>query len=89
MVIVAGHTRHQAAKHLGLKEVPVVIADQLTPEQIRAFRIVDNRTHDYTSWDYPQLMSELEGMDGEFADVLDLADWEDHHQPVRIREGRI
>jgi hypothetical protein len=76
MTIVAGHTRYEAAKKLGEKQVPVVVADQLTPEQVRAFRIVDNRTHDYTSWDYPQLIMELEGLDENFADVLDLADWE-------------
>ena len=77
MVIVAGHTRYEAAKHLGETEVPVVIAAQLTPGQIRAFRIVDNRSHDYTYWDFPQLMGELEGLDEDFSVVLDLADWQD------------
>ena len=77
MVIIAGHTRYAAAKHLGLAEVPVVVADNLTPAQVRAFRIADNRTHDYTAWDYPQLMAELNGLDDDFAKVLDLADWQD------------
>jgi ParB/Sulfiredoxin domain len=76
MVIVAGHTRYEAAKHLGLAEVPVIVAGQLTPAQTRAFRIADNRTHDYTSWDYPQLIAELNGLDEDFAAVLDLADWQ-------------
>jgi hypothetical protein len=76
MVIVAGHTRFAAAKHLGETEVPVIVADQLTPEQVRAFRIADNRTHDYTSWDHPLLMSEMDGLDEDFAEVLDLADWQ-------------
>jgi ParB-like nuclease domain len=75
MVIIAGHTRYAAAKYLREQEVPVVIAGDLTPEQVRAFRIVDNRTHDYSSWDYPLLMGELEGLDDAFAEVLDLADW--------------
>jgi hypothetical protein len=74
MVLVAGHTRHQAARSLGLKEVPVIIAD-LTPEQAKAYRIADNRTHDYTTWDFTELISELEGLDEDFAAVLDLADW--------------
>jgi ParB-like chromosome segregation protein Spo0J len=76
MVIIIGHARLQAAYHLGLTEVPAVVAEGLTPEQVRALRIADNRTHDYTSWDYPLLMDELDGLDTEFADVLDLADWE-------------
>ena len=42
-VIVNGHTRLKAAKYLGLKEVPTIIADDLTPEQIKAFRLADNK----------------------------------------------
>jgi ParB-like chromosome segregation protein Spo0J len=75
MVLLAGHTRLQAAKSLKLTKVPVVVAHGLTPEQARAFRIADNRTHDYSTWDYPQLIAELEGLDADFAAVLDLADW--------------
>ena len=76
MVIIVGHTRYEAAKHLGEAKVPVVVADDLTPEQVRAYRIADNRTRDYTTWDFPQLISELDGLDEMFADVLDLADWQ-------------
>ena len=43
-IIVAGHTRFRASKKLGLKEIPVSIIDNLTPEQINAYRIADNRT---------------------------------------------
>ena len=43
-VIIAGHTRYFAAKHLNLTEVPVVIAEHLTPEQVKAYRIADNKT---------------------------------------------
>ena len=42
-VIVAGHTRFKAAKQLGLQVVPCVVADDLTPEQIKAFRLADNK----------------------------------------------
>jgi len=74
-VIVAGHTRLQAAKTLGLKHVPVIAAD-LTPEEARAYRVADNRTADFTSWDFPELARELEAIGEEFADVLGLADWQ-------------
>lgn len=43
-VIVAGHTRYKAAKELNLTEVPCIVADDLTDEQIKAFRLVDNKS---------------------------------------------
>ena len=49
-VIVAGHTRLLAAQQLGMKEIPVKIADDLTAAQIKAFRIADNRTHEESEW---------------------------------------
>lgn len=58
-VIVAGHTRMKAAEKLGLKTVPVIIADDLTPEQIKAFRLADNKTAEFAQWDNELLMSEL------------------------------
>lgn len=75
MVILAGHTRFKAAQALRLQHVPVTIAAELTSEQARAFRIADNRTHDYASWDFPLLITELDGLDADFSGVLDLADW--------------
>ena len=59
-VIVAGHTRVQAAQKLGLKEVPCVIADDLSPEQIKAFRLIDNKSSELTGWDFEKLDLELE-----------------------------
>ena len=58
-LIVAGHTRWKAATSLGLEEVPVLIADDLTPEQIRAFRIADNKTAELAGWDKDLLKLEL------------------------------
>ena len=58
-LIVAGHTRWKAAKQLGLEFVPVVVADDLTPEQIRAFRIADNKTGELAGWDRDLLALEL------------------------------
>lgn len=74
--VVAGHTRLLAARRLGLPEVPVVIADRLTEAELDAYRIADNRTHDFTTWDYPGLVHQLEALGPEFSDVLALADWE-------------
>lgn len=76
MVIIAGHTRHRAAQQLRLKTVPVVVADNLTPEEVRAYRIADNRTGDFSSWDFPELVSQLDDLSDVFSDVLGLADWE-------------
>lgn len=74
--VVAGHTRLAAAKSLGLDRVPVVVSSDLTPEQVRAFRIVDNRTHDFTSWDFPELVVQLEELSDQFSGVLALEDWQ-------------
>lgn len=58
-VIVAGHTRYLACKKLGIKEVPCVIADDLTDEQIKAFRLADNKVAEIATWDLDLLDEEL------------------------------
>lgn len=58
-VIVVGHTRYMAALQLGLEEVPVHVVTDLTPEQLRAYRIADNKTGSLASWDYEVLRLEL------------------------------
>lgn len=58
-VIIAGHTRLAAAKALGLQTVPVIVAEGLTEEQIKAFRLVDNKTAELSKWDFELLESEL------------------------------
>lgn len=50
-VIVAGHTRFKAAKELGMTEVPCIIADDLTEEQVKAFRLADNKVAEIATWD--------------------------------------
>lgn len=62
--IVNGHTRFKAAKFLKLKTVPVLIADDLTEEQIKAFRLADNKTGELADWDIELLYSELEDLTG-------------------------
>ncbi len=65
-VIVAGHTRQKAAKQLGMTEVPCVMAADLTDEQVRAFRIADNKTTEIAEWDYDLLRTELAALDDMF-----------------------
>ena len=58
--IVAGHTRFEASKRLGLKSVPVIVADDLNDEQIKLFRLVDNRVSELSTWDDRKLLKELQ-----------------------------
>ena len=64
-VIVAGHTRYKAAKKLKMSEVPCIIADDLTDEQIKAFRLADNKVAEKAEWDSDLLNAELD-------DIIDL-----------------
>ena len=57
--IVAGHTRLKAAFELGMQEVPCIRADDLTEEQVKAFRLADNKVGEIAEWDYDQLQKEL------------------------------
>lgn len=59
-VIVTGHTRLRAAKKLGIATVPCIKADDLTDEQIKAFRLADNKVAEFSQWDEDKLMKELE-----------------------------
>jgi DNA modification methylase len=69
-VIIAGHTRLRAARKLGLKEVPTIRATDLTPEQVKALRIADNKVATLTSWDMellPLELADLKGVDFDLA----------------------
>lgn len=59
-VIVAGHTRYKAAKKLGITEVPCIVADDLTDEQVKAFRLADNKVAEKAEWDFDLLFDELD-----------------------------
>lgn len=61
-VIVAGHTRFKAAKNLGIAEVPCIVADDLTEEQIKAFRLADNKVAEKAEWDFGLLSEELDDL---------------------------
>ena len=60
--VVCGHTRLKAAKKLGIKEVPCIIADDLTEEQIKAFRLSDNKVGELAEWNFNLLDEELNGI---------------------------
>lgn len=60
--IINGHTRWKAAKKLKLKTVPVIIADDLTEEQVRAFRLADNKVAEIAQWDIELLLDEIESI---------------------------
>lgn len=71
-VIVAGHTRFKAAKKLGIKDIPCIIADDLTNEQITAFRIIDNKTAEIAGWDFKKLDKELRELQTLGVDMTDF-----------------
>lgn len=62
-VIVAGHTRYKASLELGLEEVPTIVADDLTEEQVKAFRLADNKVSEKAEWNFELLDEELEDLD--------------------------
>ena len=66
--IVAGHTRYKASLELGLEEVPCIVADDLTEEQIKAFRLADNKVSEKAQWDFELLDEELEDLDIDMKD---------------------
>ena len=59
-VIIVGHTRYKAAQSLGIEKVPCLIADDLTPEQVKAYRLADNKVADFSVWDNKLLLEELD-----------------------------
>ena len=67
-VIIAGHTRYKAAKKLRLKTVPVIVADDMTPEQVEAYRIADNSAGSASTWDLDLLADILPDIDFDMAD---------------------
>lgn len=62
-VIVTGHTRLKASQKLGLETVPCIVADDLTPEQVKAFRLADNKVTEISEWDFEKLEAELLELD--------------------------
>jgi ParB-like chromosome segregation protein Spo0J len=69
-IVVAGHVRLLAAKQLDEKKVPVLVAKGLTPAQIKAFRLMDNRSHQETGWDMELLGLEITELQTLTADAV-------------------
>lgn len=63
MEIIAGHTRKKAALKIGLEEVPVIVADDLNDDQIKAFRLADNKVAEFSEWDFELMYKELNSLD--------------------------
>jgi len=70
MVVIAGHTRLEAARTLGMDKVPVQIAEDLTDAQVKAYRIADNRVSQEAEWDLDLLRLELSDLDNLDYDLL-------------------
>lgn len=88
-VIVCGHTRYKAAKKLKLKKVPCVMADDLTDEQIKAYRLADNKTGEFAEWDLDLLNIELDGLNFTDIDMSDFGfdlDFEEDEEPKEVVE---
>lgn len=79
-VIVCGHTRAEAAKRLGLSELPCVVADDLTPDQIQAFRLADNKVSEMAQWDEDLLADELDDLDDWDMDDFGFLDDDDDEE---------
>ena len=76
-VIVCGHTRYQASLKLDLDEVPCIVADDLTPKQIKAYRLADNKVGEDSLWDEELLLEELDDLSEEF-DMKEFGfDWDE------------
>ena len=91
-VIVCGHTRIKAAKKIGLEFVPCVVADDLTPEEIKAFRLADNKVSELADWNFEALDIELLGINeidmSQFG-FADDGDAEEYEQKKREFEERM
>lgn len=87
-VIVAGHTRLKAAKKLNLETVPCIIADDLTQEQVNAFRLADNKVSELAEWDFEKLEEELNNISLEMADFgfESITKEEDTNTPVERKD---
>lgn len=81
--IVCGHTRVKAAVKLGMGEVPCIVADDLTPAQIKAFRLADNKVGEMAMWDWDLLSDEMEELDELGIDMSDFGflSLEDEEEP--------
>lgn len=77
-VIIAGHTRYKAAKLLGMDTVPVLVASDLTADQVKAYRLADNKVSDFSQWDNKLLPQELDEIPDDMFTGFDLSETYDN-----------
>ena len=80
-VIIAGHTRFAALKRLGWREIEVWVADDMTEEQIKDYRVRDNYTAEFAEWDFELLEREIQGLD------FDMSDFGIETRPEKDHDG--
>ena len=87
-VIITGHTRLKAAKKLGLETVPVIMAEDLTPDQVKAFRLADNKTGELAEWDFDKLEEELSELEMDMGD-FGFESVENFEPSTKEEQGRL
>jgi site-specific DNA-methyltransferase (adenine-specific) len=90
-IIIVGHTRYKAAQLLELDEIPIVVADNLTDEQAKAYRLADNKTHELSTWDIDKLRNEVNtiletNLDVFGFDIDNLLDCISDHEALDLHE---
>lgn len=88
-IIVTGHTRVKAAKKLGMEKVPCILADDLTDEQIKAFRLADNKVAEFSQWDEEKLMQELEELENVDMSLYGFDELEAEVEELNIVEDEV
>lgn len=84
-VIVTGHTRLKACEKLGIDKVPCIYADDLTEDQIKAFRIADNKVSEFASWDLEKLDLELGDIDLDMS-MFGILNEDDDNEVIQLEE---
>ena len=92
--IVCGHTRYKAARRLKMAQVPCIMADDLSEDQIRAFRLADNKVAEMATWDYDRLEQEFALIDPMEFDIADFGffpdyDKDEDEEEDEMEEGSI
>lgn len=88
-VIVCGHTRYKAAVQMGLEEVPCILADDLTEDQINAFRLADNKTQELAEWDWNKIGIELDSITGIDMSLMGFEDFLAEDDPGELPEKKL
>lgn len=96
-VIITGHTRYKAAKKLKIDEVPCIYAEHLTPAQVKAYRIADNKVSEFSTWNNDLLSIEIEQLQEldfdleltglEITEITDLISGDDEEEEPEVSEA--